>query len=337
VSRVGALARRTVRTPPVDAGLQLLAAGLERLVDDPPGRLLVLTYHRVDEPGARPGLYPGLLSATPRAFEQQLAWLGRRRRPVSIDDALAAQRGERPLPPGAVLVTIDDAYEDVAEHAWPTLQRLGIPAALFVPTAFPDAGVAFWWDRLWAAIWQAPEGSSLPLNGASAPVGDIRSRAATYRRVRAVVKALPDEVAMRTVDAICEQVEAPPPSSAVLGWAELRRLAAEGLALLPHSRTHPLLSRVPASRLDDEIEGSRRDLEARVGPVRPVFAYPSGAHDPSSVAAVEAAGYRLALTTERGMYRVGNGDRLRVPRVNVGPATTLAVLRLEALGESVLR
>lgn len=332
---MGRAARLAVRTRPVDASLGLLASGLERLVESPRDRLLVLTYHRIDEPAARPGLYPGLVSATPRAFAQQLAWLGLRRRPVTIDEVLAAQRGERPLPPGAVLVTIDDAYADVADHAWPALKRLGIPAALFVPTAFPDADVAFWWDRLWAAVTSAAVGSSLPLNGGSIRVGNAGSRMAAFRRIRAVVKALPHDAAMATVDAICERVDIPPTAPAVLGWAELRRLSGEGLTLLPHSRTHPLLPRVPSERLHGEVAGSLADLRAQIGPTPPVFAYPSGAHGPASVAAVEAAGYQLAFTTERGIHRVADGDRLRVPRVNVGQTTSLAILRLEALAAVV--
>jgi peptidoglycan/xylan/chitin deacetylase (PgdA/CDA1 family) len=325
-----------IRTRPVDAGLGLLASGLERIGDGPRDRLLVLTYHRIDDPSNRPDLYPGLVSASPSAFEQQLAWLGLKRRPVSIDDVLAAQRGERRLPARAVLVTIDDAYADVADHAWPALRRLGIPAALFVPTAFPDAGLAFWWDRLWSAVTTADEGSWLPLNGGSARLGDARSRVAVFRRIRAVVKALPHETAMATVDEICARADAPPATPAVLGWAELRRLAGEGLTLLPHSRTHPLLPRIAPEQLHDEVAGSQADLRAQIGPTHPVFAYPSGAHDRASVAAVEAAGYRLALTTERGVHRVAVGDRMRVPRINVGQATTLSVLRLETLGAAVL-
>ena len=57
-----------------------------------------------------------------------------------------------------VVAFFDDGYLDFAEHAWPTLQSLGIPAVLFVPTAFPDhPGPGFWWDRLYAG----PAGAKL--------------------------------------------------------------------------------------------------------------------------------------------------------------------------------
>ena len=35
-----------------------------------------------------------------------------------------------------MLLTFDDAYRDFATNAWPTLKRYGLPATLFVPTAY---------------------------------------------------------------------------------------------------------------------------------------------------------------------------------------------------------
>src|ERR1700710_1342530 len=123
--------------------------------------LAVLTYHRIGDPDDGP---PGLMSATVRGFERQMAWLAATRCAVSLDAVLAARDGGAPLPPRAVLVTFDDAYEDFAARAWPVLSRHGIPAALFVPTAFPgDPDRALWWDRLFAAVRAAPGALDTPL------------------------------------------------------------------------------------------------------------------------------------------------------------------------------
>ena len=91
------------------------------------------------------------MSCTPEQFERQMAWLGRHR-PGGRARRRAARRarGGAPLPRGAVLVTFDDAYEDFGDEAWPVLRRHGVPVTLFVPTAFPDSGRRFWWDRLFA-------------------------------------------------------------------------------------------------------------------------------------------------------------------------------------------
>jgi Polysaccharide deacetylase len=116
----------------------------------PAQRLLVLTYHRIGDPAGAP---PGMVSASPRGFERQMRWLGTSGRAVSLDQVLAARAGTASLPPGAVLVTFDDAYADFRERAWPVLRRHAVPVTLFVPTAFPGRpGAIFWWDRLYAAV-----------------------------------------------------------------------------------------------------------------------------------------------------------------------------------------
>lgn len=90
------------------------------------GDLRVLMYHRVRARAREP------FSVAPEAFAQQMAWLAAEGRAVSLDAVCAARRGERTLPPGAVLVTIDDGYRDVYTAALPALRAHGVPAVLFV-------------------------------------------------------------------------------------------------------------------------------------------------------------------------------------------------------------
>jgi peptidoglycan/xylan/chitin deacetylase (PgdA/CDA1 family) len=90
-------------------------------------RPLVLCYHSVSYG------WDHALAVTPRAFERQLRSLLRRGyRPLASGDLL---RGPR----RGLHVTFDDAYRSVL-GAVPTLRRLGLPATVFVSTAFADAG-----------------------------------------------------------------------------------------------------------------------------------------------------------------------------------------------------
>jgi glycosyltransferase involved in cell wall biosynthesis len=96
----------------------------------------------------------------------------------------------------------------------------------------------------------------------------------------------------------------------------LRTLAAAGVAIGSHSRTHPLLSRLPPDELADEVEGSLTDLE-EAGFRRPAFlAYPYGDHDAAVKKAVAGAGLRGAFTVTLGLARPG-GDRYAIPRIEV--------------------
>ena len=86
-----------------------------------PGILRILTYHRIDEPTRCPRLDPGLISATPKEFVKQMAYLSQHYQMLTVGDVLAAlaSQNKKDLPPRAVLVTFDDGYCDFEERAWP--------------------------------------------------------------------------------------------------------------------------------------------------------------------------------------------------------------------------
>ncbi len=105
-------------------------------------KLTTLSYHRVlPDPHAnrlvRVYRDRGMVVST-AAFEAQLRRLVRRYVPVHLGDVERAAAGEVALPENALLVTVDDGYRDFAEHAWPILQKLGIPSTVFVRAALDD-------------------------------------------------------------------------------------------------------------------------------------------------------------------------------------------------------
>lgn len=318
-----------------------LAPLLGALGDRRPNLLRVLTWHRVDEPHRRPQLAPSLISATPQTFERQAAMLAARFRAVSLDDVLEAATGGRPLPPRAVLLTFDDAYADFAEFAWPILKRHALPAVVFVPTAFPgNPQRRYWWDRLHAALHvAASQGPAfVPVNGHDRwPIAVGGSTAATFRRLAQHVKSLPHEAAMQLVDDVCRplesSVEPRPPGemeAAVLSWPQLRRLRDEGVAIAAHTRTHPVLTRLPPERIREELAGSLSDLHRELGRMPAVVAWPIGAHNAEVEAAAREVGVRLAFTTIRGVNDLaGRADPLRLRRINVGAGTTRWMLRAQ--------
>jgi peptidoglycan/xylan/chitin deacetylase (PgdA/CDA1 family) len=87
---------------------------------------LVLCYHAISP------TWPADLSTTPELFERQLQRVAARGyRGVTFSDAVAGRGGGK-----RVAVTFDDAYRSVIELARPILDRLGMPATVFAPTAW---------------------------------------------------------------------------------------------------------------------------------------------------------------------------------------------------------
>ncbi len=99
-------------------------------------KFTVLSYHEIADPGE--ALIPEY-AVTPTMFVRQIDWLKNNGYNfISIDDILADRDGRRPLPPKAVLITFDDGYRSMYEHAWPLLKMLKIPSVVAVVGAWEE-------------------------------------------------------------------------------------------------------------------------------------------------------------------------------------------------------
>jgi peptidoglycan/xylan/chitin deacetylase (PgdA/CDA1 family) len=305
---------------------------LEQADSRRPNLLRVLTYHRVDEPERHPALYPGLISATPEAFDQQMSYLAANYYVVSMPELIDACRSGQALPPRSVMVTFDDACRDFAEHAWPTLKRYRLTATLFVPTAFPDHPErGFWWDQLYQAVNATERRDDLETPLGRLPLRNATQRAGSFAQLKDYVKTLPHQAAMAWVERTCAELGAQQPLHNVLGWDELRRLAREGVTLGAHTQTHPLMNRVTPEEVCAEAVGSLRDLEREIGQALPIFAYPSGGFNDEVVQILRREGFKLAFTTVRGVNDMHAADQLRLRRINIGRRTNLSLFRARLL------
>ena len=94
-------------------------------------RISILMYHQV-------GDFPPMQGHRStychyRRFAAQMAYLSRfGYNVIGLDAALAGLRGERRIPPRAVVLTFDDGYENFYEHAYPALARYGFPAMVYL-------------------------------------------------------------------------------------------------------------------------------------------------------------------------------------------------------------
>lgn len=304
-------------------------------VDLAPGQVLrVLTYHRVVDPAKTPNHY-GRVSVHPQAFVQHMDFLRSHYQVIGMDQLLSASRGgfaAGSLPRRPVLLTFDDAYTDFVDHALPVLQRYRLPATLFVPTAFPDQPRAFWWDRLHAALECASDLEMVQTPAGLLPVKTARQRRESFGVLRDAVKSMSHHEAMQWVDTFCADLETPDLGGSVLSWEALRALPNAGITLGAHTRTHPMMDQISDEQAREEAAGSLQDLRDHVGDVLPVFAYPSGGYTRSVIQILKEEGFELAFTTHRGLNDLHKADPLQLKRVNVGPATSLPLLRAQLLG-----
>jgi len=106
-------------------------------------QLPIFCYHHVGPP--QQGTYP-FVTIGPHQFERDVQWLARMGyvgiRPA---DWLQWLRTGTGLPEKPVLLTFDDAYADLTQHALPVLQRYGFGGVVFVVTA--QIGGTNRWDE----------------------------------------------------------------------------------------------------------------------------------------------------------------------------------------------
>lgn len=104
---------------------------------------------------------------------------------------------------------------------------------------------------------------------------------------------------------------------------ELLALQAQGHEIGAHTRTHPDLTTLSTSQMQNEIVGSRNDLtDIGITPVN-FFAYPYGAYNTQTKSVVQNAGFSAARSSDGG-YNLKTQDLSALRRQSMTSNTTFA-------------
>lgn len=250
----------------------------------------ILTYHRFPDAAA---------------WERQCRHLCAHYRPIPLRAAAAALRGETRALPGAVAITVDDGYRDFYRHAFPVLQRHGLPATVFLVTGFIDGSCWLWRDQVEYAVDHTPL-MALECALLQAPLRNAAQRRAASRQLIAALKTQPDSARRSFLDQLPAllQIEIPPRPTAdyePLRWEDIREMSRQGIEFGAHSVTHPILPRVESRQvIHTEVGVPKQRIESELGQAVEAFCYPNGDWDERCLEAVQQAGYRCAVTTRWG-------------------------------------
>lgn len=102
----------------------------------------------------------------------------------------------------------------------------------------------------------------------------------------------------------------------MLAAQQLREMAASGIEIGAHTRTHARLPEMDMMRIEEEVTGSKKDLEDMLGLPITSFAYPYGLFNEKCVETVKKAGFTVACTSRTGWFG-SDPDLLRVRRVAI--------------------
>jgi peptidoglycan/xylan/chitin deacetylase (PgdA/CDA1 family) len=306
--------RERIATALHDAGALKAMMHLRRVAPIP-SRLTILTYHHISEslPGYR--YDPGVADATPTQFRKQMELVAKYATPVTIADVVKALDGGS-LPKNPVMVSFDDGYKSCRETALPILESVGLPAVFFVPTSFITERLLFWWERIALILssTRRPSGmitypTSLEVS-ASDPMA-LRTLAGIVKDTRGLeLERFLVELAHAFGVEWDSEMERSHANDLVMTWDDVRTLANAGMDVESHSRRHRVLQTLDPQALEDELLGSRRDLEAMLGRPVQAIAYPVGrriSHLAPIRQAVADAGYKIGFTNMSGASRIWPG------------------------------
>jgi peptidoglycan/xylan/chitin deacetylase (PgdA/CDA1 family) len=283
---------------------------LRRLAPMP--TLSIITYHHIADrdPGYR--FDPNAADATPVQFRRQMEMLARHGTPIGVDDLLRAIEGG-PFPKNPVMVTFDDGYRSCHDVALPILQQVGVPATFFIATSFITERRLYWWERI--ALFLSVARRDRGTLRYPRPLEIDRRDPGLHGRLDGLVKtemALDVERFLEELAAALDvewtpAIEAGHANAMLMTWDQVRALAKAGMDVESHTRRHRVLQTIAPADLEDELAGSRRELEAQLGrPVR-VIAYPVGRRITKEAhirRAVVAAGYRAGMSNKSGVNRM---------------------------------
>jgi peptidoglycan/xylan/chitin deacetylase (PgdA/CDA1 family) len=319
--------------------------------------LVVLTYHRIAEPGAGP-FYDPVISATPESFRAQIEWLRNHVRILTLDELVRWVETGSPGREPVALVTFDDGYRDNFDVAVPILRAGNVPATFFIPTAFFESPQLPWWDHVAYVIKQTGVRQlTLERNryGEAPPLAIDLDLVPRTEAIMTIIRAFLDESIADDrwfLDQLATKAEVIVDAESLgralfMTWDQVRQLADSnaGLTIGSHGHSHQRLARLDQDSQRYELAESKRILEARLGREVAALAYPygwPGTYTAQTKALAASAGYRLAFTSREGTTRPGAPfDRYEVSRLGVGSGDSPALLRARtalhaAFGKSFL-
>lgn len=275
--------------------------------------LRILGYHGLwTTPGYQ---YGDKLFMTPEQFEARMTWLAASGYPVlGLGEAVDRLAGDT-LPDNAVVITIDDGWKTTYTHMLPVLERLGLPATVYVSTYYVEHQAPVCHVAADYIVRSSPlqriDLAGIVSDGQAYEVDTVDKRNGVGRATGLAIDALPDHAArVEAVRNLALRADVPVEpwwSSGQFHYMsldEVRDAKQRGLDVQLHTHRHKM--RRQEGFLFQEIADNRAALSV-VGDCLGLqhFCYPSGNHDEIDEAVLAAGGIRSATLIEEGINPPG--------------------------------
>jgi peptidoglycan/xylan/chitin deacetylase (PgdA/CDA1 family) len=288
--------------------------------------LTVLTYHRIGDPDIVGEFDPDVREADALGLAGQIEVAQSAGTIVTLSDVRSFFQGKR-LPPNPIMFAFDDGYVDCRSRILPLLQKSGVSATFFIPTAYPDSGRIFWWDRIHLLL-QRSQCSEIRLDYPKPLFFDLRrGKNVARQQLLRIVKHTElldldrflEELANACQVSLDPREERRLAENVISSFQDVRALQDGGMSIASHSHAHRVLATLSPDDVLFDLRKSRMILRDVLGTDVRTIGYPVGHRVSGAVRrAAVLAGFDLGFTNATGLCWPGNADPLNVPRLAIG-------------------
>ena len=255
-------------------------------------RLRVLAYHGIEDP---------------KGFESQIKWLRSNYNFINIATLNNHLIKNVPLPPRALLLTLDDGDKTVYTEALPVFQKYNIPTCLFIITDLINSSQDFWWDTI---------------------KKNERKEGLCDSKILKIInhnKSIPNSQRLQNLS------EYNSTTQPQLKFEEIEELHRNGVFIANHSHTHPMFDMLEKEEVIKELEKSNNFFkDNRVGDYS-VFAYPNGSFNPMAEQLLKKNNIKMAFLFDHNINKK-RIQPLRISRIRVDSIIPLPEFRTKVSG-----
>ena len=266
----------------------------------------IINYHRIlYAQEAEHYLFQSMVQS-PTVFERQLDFFRRYCNVISLDECVAILSNGSVIPERALVLTFDDAYQDIYHVAKPMLEKYQLPATIFVPVGLIDQIGYIWFDEIGDRLRHIDLDILLDSNDlcndfilklkriiANNPNNQNLLRTKVVKTIINYPPSVRDDIVETLL-----QFESPDngfPDNSLLEWQQIREMnASELFNFGSHSMNHQPLDLLSEDDLRIEIGCSKQLMEEKINSPVYHFSFPWGRYNEKAREMVKQFDYKSA-------------------------------------------
>jgi peptidoglycan/xylan/chitin deacetylase (PgdA/CDA1 family) len=270
----------------------------------------ILLYHSIDAEESSFTRGTGM-RVTPEMFEKHMNYIQKHYTVISVRELVESLEADKLLR-NKLAVTFDDGFADNLINAYPVLERLGLPATIFLNPGNAGNGRLNWIQELCYLV------NTVGASTVSSKLASLRddfkmeslenmtlSDADLYRTIQDYLvystnKLEREEIIDRLYDSSgINRQQVPGRDTVFLSWEQVSSMAGNGISFGNHGLSHTSLSTMQPEEQKTEILESQKLIRENLDCEFVPFSFPFGQVKdipPGSKDLIKSSGHRCALT-----------------------------------------